>query len=191
MMSTSKDKGGLDFRDLVMFNRALLAKQFWRILNEPDSLVASILQAKYFPHTTIMDAKLGSRSSLAWRSILASKDLINSDAIWKIGDGCDVRVWGDKWLPIQTSFSVQSPRTLAAENMRVCDLIDASSKQWKGSLISIIFNPEEATAILNIPLSPYLPKDRLVSRGTKNGIFTVRRLPLGHGEPSTSKARVF
>jgi hypothetical protein len=36
------------------------------------------------------------------------------------------------------------------------------------------FLVEEASVILNIPLSPLLPKDRLIWRGTKNEIFTVR-----------------
>jgi hypothetical protein len=48
-MGVSKAQGGLGFRDLVIFNKALLAKQCWRLLKNPDSLVARILQAKYFP----------------------------------------------------------------------------------------------------------------------------------------------
>jgi hypothetical protein len=64
-MGISKDQGGLVFRDLVMFNRALLAKQLWRIMQKPDSLVALIMKAKYFSQNTILDAKLGSRPSLA------------------------------------------------------------------------------------------------------------------------------
>jgi hypothetical protein len=77
-MGTSKNQGRLGFRDLVTFNKALLAKQFWRILQNPDSLVTAIMKAKYFPYGTMLDANLGSRPSMAWRSILSSKDIIRS-----------------------------------------------------------------------------------------------------------------
>jgi hypothetical protein len=41
-------------------------------------------------------------------------------------------------------------------------------------LIKRVFSEDEAHAIANIPLSPLLPKDRLIWRGTSNGVFTVR-----------------
>lgn len=54
-MGVSKDKGGLEFRDLVIFNKALLAKQLWRLLKNPNSLVAQIFKAKYLPHGTVLE----------------------------------------------------------------------------------------------------------------------------------------
>jgi hypothetical protein len=91
-MGVSKDRGGLGFIELVMFNKALLAKQLWRIMQKPESLVALIMKAKYFSQSNILDAKLGSRPSLAWMSILASKELICDGTIWRIGNGNEVRV---------------------------------------------------------------------------------------------------
>ena len=58
-----------------------------------DSLVALIMKDKYFSQSTILDAKLGSRPFLAWRSILASKELICDGTVWRIGNGKEVRVW--------------------------------------------------------------------------------------------------
>ena len=58
--------------------------------------------------------------------------------------------------------------------MLVSDLIDQERKQWKETLITTIFMPQEASIILNISLIPLLPRDHLIWRGTKNAIFTVR-----------------
>jgi hypothetical protein len=80
-MGTSKDQGGLGFMDLIMFNKALLAKQLWRMMQNPESLVGLIMKAKYFPNNTILEAKLGTRPSLIWKSLLASKELVHNGVI--------------------------------------------------------------------------------------------------------------
>lgn len=51
MLQPKKD-GGLGFRDLHHFNMAMLAKQVWWLINNPDSLWARILKAKYYPNDT-------------------------------------------------------------------------------------------------------------------------------------------
>ncbi|XP_075475208.1 uncharacterized protein LOC142505947 [Primulina tabacum] len=65
-----KGRGGLGFRKLTEFNRALLAKQLWRLIRYPDSLVSRVLKGRYFMHGSVLEAGLGSNPSYIWRSIL-------------------------------------------------------------------------------------------------------------------------
>jgi hypothetical protein len=83
-------------------------------------------------------------------------------------------VWGEKWVPIPNSFSIKTPKPAHMENIFVSSLIDMNTRQWDQPLISSIFLPDGAAAILSIPLSPFLPQDQLLWRCTKNGLFMVR-----------------
>lgn len=51
-----KFQGGLGFRNLTAFNKSLLAKQVWRIINYPNSLMARVLKGKYFKNSDVMEA---------------------------------------------------------------------------------------------------------------------------------------
>uniref|UniRef100_A0A453KW74 Uncharacterized protein n=1 Tax=Aegilops tauschii subsp. strangulata TaxID=200361 RepID=A0A453KW74_AEGTS len=73
-MCAPKREGGLGFRDLQAFNQALLAKQAWRILTSPSSLVARVLKARYFRDSSILTATCPSNASYTFRSILHGRD---------------------------------------------------------------------------------------------------------------------
>jgi ribonuclease HI len=192
-LGRSKAQGGLGFRDLVCFNKALLAKQGWRIIQNPDGLVASILKAKYFPHGSFLEAKEGNRPSLAWRSIISANNLLKDRLLWRIGDGRSVKIWGDRWLPRPSSFQIQSPCREWDINAKVNCLIDESTASWNTALVRDLFNAEDADLICNLAISKYGQKDVLFWRGTSDGNFSVRsayfmelnRKQKEHGEASS------
>ena len=105
-MGTSKAQGGLGFHDFGIFNNALLAKQIWRLLQCLDYLTAKILKANYYPSCSIMDASVGNRPSYVWRSFMAAQMVLQNGLIWRIRNGNDSHLWGDKWIPKPTTYMV-------------------------------------------------------------------------------------
>lgn len=134
-MGRAKSQGGMGFRDLHCFNNALLAKQCWRLVQQPESLVAKIIKAKYYPKNTLLASKLGSRPSLVWRSILSAKNLLQAGIVWRIVDGQSVHIWGDKWIPKMSSFSIQTPCRILPMEAKVCNMIESNHSRWNISLI--------------------------------------------------------
>lgn len=53
-MTSPKFSGGLGFRDFKVFNQALLAKQGWRLLANPNSYWARMFKGLYFPYSSFM-----------------------------------------------------------------------------------------------------------------------------------------
>jgi hypothetical protein len=98
-MIMPKFLGGMGFRDIELFNLALLAKQAWRILQEPTSLSARILKAVYFPQGDFLGANLGSAPSKIWRSMLDGRKVLQLGLIRRIGTGLTTSIWSMDWLP--------------------------------------------------------------------------------------------
>lgn len=64
------------FRGFSSFNQALVAKQGWRLIHNPDSFVAKVLKAKYYKQTDFLNARIGSNPSYIWRSIVWGRQVL-------------------------------------------------------------------------------------------------------------------
>ena len=170
----AKSQGGMDFRNLICFNKSLLAKQCWRLVQNPDSLAATIIKGKYFSRGEFMKANLESKPSFAWRSILVGRELLEVGMVWRIGDGKSVAIWLDRWIPRPTTFSVMSPCKTLPPTARVEELITGNPPEWNRGLIHSIFLEDKAEVILSIPLSKYNQPDRRIWQASSSGEFTVQ-----------------
>ncbi|KAL6183929.1 hypothetical protein ACLB2K_045339 [Fragaria x ananassa] len=170
-----KSEGGMGFRNLIYFNRALLAKQGWRILSRPEALVTRLLRAKYFPQSNFMQASLGSDPSFVWRSLLVGRDeVLKRGMRYRVGDGTKIGIWTDPWLPLPYHFKPYSPPMEGTEDWRVCDLIDSEYMDWIEPVIYDLFSKEEAKVILRIPLSMRRVQDKLFWHYDKHGVYQVK-----------------
>ena len=89
-MCEAKEVGGMGFKEIEKFNKALLAKQLWRMMHNPDSLCFRVFKARFFPNCSILDAKDSNFGSYAWKSILGVRDVIKKVMVWCIGNGQSV-----------------------------------------------------------------------------------------------------
>jgi hypothetical protein len=93
-MIKPKSIGGLGFRDMELFNLALLAKQAWRILREPNSLSARVLKVVYYlGRRDFLEAYHGSSPSRIWRSIVDGREVLKEGLIKRIGMGEKMATW--------------------------------------------------------------------------------------------------
>lgn len=157
----------MGFRDFQKFNNALLAKQFWQLINHRDTLFYKVFSAKYFPNGSILDAPVHPKCSYAWRSISQAREVIDRGAIWRVGDGQKIEVWKQRWLPDPTYSRIVSPRA-GSSVVRVCDLFHAV-----GRLESCLL-PWEADMVRWIHVSDAWTEDILIWPLTTDGEYSVR-----------------
>jgi hypothetical protein len=168
-----KNDGGMGFRDFHSFNLALLAKQVWRLINDPESLCAQVLRAKYFPQGDILKAGPKAGSSFTWQSILAGLVVVKRGHIWRVGNGESINIWQDPWIPSSPSRKIISSRGNAVIT-KVSELLDPYTGGWDVALLSNLFSPVDVGRILQIPVNYQAFDDFLAWCFTKHGRYTVR-----------------
>lgn len=98
-MCEPKHHRGLGFKDMASFNMALLAKQGWRLLSKPNSLLARVLKGKYFYCSSFLQAAQGSRALWGWQSLLWCRDLLKQGIRWHVADGQSIACKSEAWVP--------------------------------------------------------------------------------------------
>ncbi|CAL1353160.1 unnamed protein product [Linum trigynum] len=172
-MGKERAVGGMGLRELEAFNKALLVKQVWQLLQNPNSLIGRILKAKYFPHSSILEAAMGYRPSYTWRSLLSARDLVCRGSRWRVGNGTSIRIWDDKWVPgLEGNKPSLGPQGKMGLD-RVKDLIDHGSGEWRGDLLELLFSPVECEAIRAIPIPRSAQADARCWDYTTDGKYTV------------------
>jgi hypothetical protein len=170
-MCSPKFAGGMGFRDIELFNIAMLAKQAWCILQNNEALSSRILKAVYFSNSEFLDASLGSAPSQVWRATFEGKEARKLGLIRRIGSGEDTHAWNQNWLPRDHMLR---PIVCLKENplMVVLEFIETTSASWKTELLEEFFLPMDCEFIKSIPLSTRRLDDCWAWHYEKTGVMT-------------------
>ena len=100
--------------------------------------------------------------------------MIKRGAVWQIGNGKSVHIWGDRWLPGTVNNKIISPAIIANNSTMVSSLIDQTNWVWKGELIESYFFEWEAKIIKNTPLCRSIQEDVLIWPFSPDGEYIVQ-----------------
>ena len=77
--------------------------------------------------------------------------LLKKGIIWRVGDGSNINIWSDPWIPrgITRRVSSHKGRHLVT---RVNELINPVMNSWDTDLVYQTFNADDAETILKIPI---------------------------------------
>ena len=111
------------------------------MINNPNFLCHRVFKARFFPDCSILDAKDSTIGSYAWKSILGARDVICRGMVWRIGNGQDVKIKEDRWLPIKSNRTAISSLTSVQPKTKVCSLINHELGMWKSDVVERLFLP--------------------------------------------------
>ena len=151
----------------------MLAKQAWRLLQDPNSLFGQVFKSRYFLNTDFLNATKGTRPSYASRNILFGRDLLKQGLQTVIGNGEKTNVWIDKWIfdgHLRRPMNIQP---LMDITLKVHHLIDPVSSSWNMNMLRELFHWKDIQIVLR--QKPVVSmEDSLCWALTRNGVYTVK-----------------
>ncbi|MBA0579300.1 hypothetical protein Gorai_021561, partial [Gossypium raimondii] len=101
----SKWYGGLGFKDLRLFNVALLGQQVWHLINCKDTLCYSFLSAKYFPNGDVFNPKSMDKPSYTCQSIAKAASALCEGFSWN-GIDEEAKVIWERAVSLSHDFQI-------------------------------------------------------------------------------------
>ncbi|KAK6139898.1 hypothetical protein DH2020_026343 [Rehmannia glutinosa] len=189
-----KEEGGLGFKDLQDFNLALIAKQLWRVLSEPNLLMSKVIKGRYFPNGDLMSVQPHSYDSWLWRNWMKAIKIMRLGVRFAVGTGETIRIWDNPWLPKYPTFLPDKKENDNIPVVWVSELMIDEGRQWNKELIQSIFSPEDSALILQLPVNKEAGRDKVWWHHDKKGQFSVNSAykllqelkEINKGSPGTS-----
>jgi len=110
--------------------------------------------------------------SYSWRSIVRGIQALNKGLIWRVGDGTQINVLLDPWIPDGVTRRPITPRGHTVLT-KVSELIDPATGDWDRHMVQAVFWEEDWKRILSIPIKHGM-EDLLAWHFDSKGNFSVK-----------------
>jgi len=94
-----------------------------------------------------MEASDAQKGSYAWKSILKGRNVLKEGMRWRVGDGTEIQIWSDPWLPSEFLPYITSLVAAGWEEARVCSLLKPYLKEWNQEALQALFVPRDISLI--------------------------------------------
>ncbi|KAJ9536736.1 LOW QUALITY PROTEIN: hypothetical protein OSB04_un000121 [Centaurea solstitialis] len=128
------DSGGLGFKKLAIWNRALIAKNLWDVLVHKPTLWVSWV--RQLPNASVNFWKIRESASWSWvlRRMMSLRHYIRQHVKVTIGDGRSTHAWEDTWLDCGSLGQLVTYRRIHSQgftaNDTVRDFLDRVNGTW-------------------------------------------------------------
>ncbi|KAL4396188.1 hypothetical protein AHAS_Ahas01G0066900 [Arachis hypogaea] len=145
-------------------NQAFMIKAGWGLIEKKGALWVRVLRSKYGGGNDIIPRVERKRSnSDLWKGICSSWDSIQSNCIWRVGDGSQIHFWNHNWVSgvgLLSEMTSQVSVNLNYNDM-LMDFLDVS-RQWDVGKLQEVLPEHIIKKIVAIsPPSPWKEADRI------------------------------
>ncbi|KAH1033459.1 hypothetical protein J1N35_045633 [Gossypium stocksii] len=166
--------GGLGFRDIHLFNLALLRRQVWRLINNKDTLCYKVLSSNYFPAGNTFNSKKVDRASFTWRSIAAAANALKDGFGWQVGCGDRINIRTDNWGLEGLNGKAIKPNLLNHNVDSFRDLWHAESRCWNTCRVRELYDQDLGEKICNLPIGDENHNDGMLWFHNSLGDYTSK-----------------
>jgi hypothetical protein len=121
-------------------NQSLLLMTTWRLADNKESFLYSVLKSKYFPDSSIWRPNVNTPKSAFWASILKILPILKENAFYQISTG-QISIWSSPWCEgwnnIYDALIVQDNNFVYPAQVK--DLWSPNQKIWNTDLIDSLF----------------------------------------------------
>lgn len=179
---TPKDEGGLGVLDLQAFNRALIAKWWWRLQTEPERLWAKLINHLYLNNRRMWDLHLYPQRNVSpvWKGVLKTSIIFKRGLKFNCGSGTSILFWKDHWIgdqPLELSFPSLYE---IASNKEATVLSQYSNNSWSLAFAHLMSRSRSSSLrdLMDLLLKHQwrMGQDSISWKLSQSGEFTVKSL---------------
>ncbi|KAJ9541740.1 hypothetical protein OSB04_028246 [Centaurea solstitialis] len=139
MVCRSQECGGLGFRRLAVWNRALIAKNLWAVISNRQCLWVAWVQTYSLRNGAFWIAKRTSRWSWLLTKMMSMRSDMRRFVTVRVGDGRTSNAWEDAWLTCGILSEFISYRFIHSVGLSVAttvkELLDTFNDGWPDSWV--------------------------------------------------------